>query len=78
MYNHYGHRTPITGLYMSGSACHRSGAISGRAGWASAGVIARNLGLKPWWKPVDARKAFERWKPVRGARRAPTGKGGAQ
>lgn len=60
MYNHFGYRTPVKGLYMSGSACHPGGAISGGAGYISAGVIARDLGLEPWWKPVDARKALAR------------------
>lgn len=80
MYNHFGYRTPIGNLYMSGSACHPGGAISGGAGYISAGVIARDLGLKPWWKPVDARKAFARWKPT-GAKRktgAPKGTRGAR
>jgi phytoene dehydrogenase-like protein len=60
MYNHFGYRTPIEGLYMAGSACHPGGAISGGAGYIVAGIVARELGLKPWWKPVDARKALER------------------
>jgi phytoene dehydrogenase-like protein len=58
MYNHFGYRTPIAGLYMTGSPTHPGGAISGGAGYISAGLIARDLGLKPWWKPVDARKAL--------------------
>ena len=31
MYNHFGYRTPVERLYMSGSACHPGGAISGGA-----------------------------------------------
>ena len=54
MYNHFGYRTPISNLYMAGSACHPGGAISGGAGYISAGIIARDLGLKLWWKPWDA------------------------
>jgi phytoene dehydrogenase-like protein len=60
MDQHWGYRTPVERLYMAGSACHPGGAISGGAGYISAGVIARDLGLKPWWTPVDARTAFER------------------
>jgi phytoene dehydrogenase-like protein len=75
MYNHFGYRTPIGNLYMSGSACHPGGAISGGAGYISAGVIARDLGLKPWWKPVDARKAFARWKPTGTKRKTVTTRG---
>ena len=58
MYNHFGYRTPIEPLYMAGSACHPGGAISGGAGYISAGIIARDLGLKLWWKPWDAGEAL--------------------
>ena len=58
MYNHFGYRTPISNLYMAGSACHPGGAISGGAGYISAGIIARDLGLKLWWKPWDAGEAL--------------------
>jgi phytoene dehydrogenase-like protein len=58
MYNHFGYRTPVGRLYMAGSACHPGGAISGGAGYISAGVIARDLGLKMWWKPWDAGEAL--------------------
>jgi phytoene dehydrogenase-like protein len=60
MYNHFGYRTPIANLYMAGSAAHPGGAISGGAGYISAGIIARDLGLKLWWTPCDARAALER------------------
>ena len=43
---------------MAGSACHPGGAISGGAGYISAGIIARDLGLKLWWKPWDAGEAL--------------------
>jgi hypothetical protein len=35
------------------------GAISGGSGYVTAGIIARDLGLKLWWKPWDARAALE-------------------
>ena len=47
IYNHFGYRTPIKNLYITGSACHPGGAISGGAGYISAGLIARDLGVKP-------------------------------
>ena len=53
MYNHFGYRTPIDGLYMAGSATHPNGAITGGAGYIAAGLIARDLDVKPWWHPVD-------------------------
>jgi phytoene dehydrogenase-like protein len=58
MYNHFGYRTPVDGLYMSGSATHPGGAISGGGGYISAKVICEDLGLTPWWKPVDARSSI--------------------
>lgn len=58
MYNHFGYRTPVERLYMAGSATHPGGAISGGGGYISAGIIARDLGLKPWWKPWDAAEAL--------------------
>jgi phytoene dehydrogenase-like protein len=58
MYNHFGYRTPIGRLYMAGSACHPGGAISGGAGYISASIIARELGLKLWWQPWDAGDAL--------------------
>jgi len=59
MYNHFGYRTPIPNLYHAGSAGHPGGAISGGSGYISAGIIARDLGIKPWWTPWDARAALE-------------------
>ena len=59
MYNHFGYRTPIPNLYMAGSPCHPGGAISGGAGYIAAGLIARDLGIKTWWQPWDARRALE-------------------
>jgi len=59
MYNHFGYRSPISNLYMAGSAGHPGGAISGGAGYISAAIIAEDLGLKPWWTPWNARRALE-------------------
>jgi phytoene dehydrogenase-like protein len=59
MYNHFGYRSPIANLYNAGSAGHPGGAISGGSGYITAGLIARDLGLKLWWTPWDARAALE-------------------
>ena len=59
MYNHFGYRTPIPNLYYAGSAAHPGGAISGGSSYITAGIIARDLGLKPWWQPWDARLALQ-------------------
>jgi phytoene dehydrogenase-like protein len=60
MYNHFGYRSPIPNLYYSGSGAHPGGAISGGSGYISAGLIADDLGIKPWWQPWNARKALEK------------------
>jgi phytoene dehydrogenase-like protein len=59
MYNHFGYRTPIANLYNAGSAGHPGGAISGGAGYITASIIAKDLGIKPWWTPWDAREALQ-------------------
>ncbi len=59
MYNHFGYRSPIPILYNAGSAGHPGGAISGGAGYISAGLIAQDLDIKPWWTPWNARVALE-------------------
>jgi phytoene dehydrogenase-like protein len=56
---HFGYRTPIDNLYLCGSSVHPGGAINGGAGYIAAKVIHDDLGLDPWWNPVDARAAFE-------------------
>ncbi len=61
MYNHFGYRTPVEGLYYAGSAAHPGGAISGGAGYISARLICDDLGIVPWWEPVDARSALEQF-----------------
>ena len=58
MYNHFGYRTPIPNLYMAGSAGHPGGAISGGAGYIAAGIIARDLNVKLWWRPANAADAL--------------------
>jgi phytoene dehydrogenase-like protein len=59
MYNHFGYRTMLPNLYYAGSAAHPGGAISGGPGYIAAGIIARDLGIKTWWQPWDARSALE-------------------
>lgn len=55
LYNHFGYQTPVGNLYLAGSASHPNGAITGGAGYITAGIIARDLGVQPWWQPLDAR-----------------------
>jgi phytoene dehydrogenase-like protein len=58
MYNHFGYRTPVKNLYLAGSSGHPGGAISGGAGYITAAIVARDLGLEPWWRPWDASEAL--------------------
>jgi phytoene dehydrogenase-like protein len=60
MWNHFGYRTPVEGLYMAGSPTHPGGAISGGGGYIAARIIAQDLGLPLWWEPVDARASMEK------------------
>jgi phytoene dehydrogenase-like protein len=55
LHNHFGYRTPVSNVYYAGSAAHPNGAITGGAGYIAAGIIARDLGVRPWWTPLDAR-----------------------
>ena len=60
MYNHFGYRTPIKNFYMAGSSGHPGGAISGGAGYITAAVVARDLGLKLWWRRGMPRRLCRR------------------
>ncbi len=50
------YRTPVSGLYLCGSSCHPGGNITGAPGYNAAQTIARDLGLKLWWEPLDLRR----------------------
>lgn len=56
MDRHFGYRTPFANLYMAGSATHPGGAISGGAGYICAGLIAKEFGLKKWWREENLRE----------------------
>jgi len=53
-----GYRTPIDGLYLCGSSNHPGGSVNGLGGYNAAGVVAADLGLDLWWRPVHARDAL--------------------
>jgi phytoene dehydrogenase-like protein len=53
------YRTPIPALYMCGASMHCGGNISGSPGYNAARVICEDLGIKPWWKPIDAVSHWE-------------------
>ena len=46
-----GYATPVPGLFLTGSCTHPGGNITGYPGYNAAGVVARALGLDPWWAP---------------------------
>jgi phytoene dehydrogenase-like protein len=58
MSNHFGYRTSVPNLYLAGSSGHPGGAISGGAGYITAGIIAHDLGIAPWWRPWSAHEAL--------------------
>lgn len=53
-----GYKTPIDGLYLCGASQHPGGSFHGQPGYNAAGAVASDLGLEPWWQPVDARAAL--------------------
>jgi phytoene dehydrogenase-like protein len=58
------YRTPLEGLYMTGSCCHPGGSITFAPGYNAVNVIAEDLKLKRWWpKPkfLEGYGFFEDW-----------------
>jgi phytoene dehydrogenase-like protein len=55
--SHY--RTPLKNLYMCGASMHPGGNITGAPGYNAAGVIVRDLGMTPWWNPIDVESHLE-------------------
>jgi hypothetical protein len=53
------YRTPVKGLYLCGASTHPGGNITGAPGHNAAGVICRDLGMDPWWKPADPAAHWE-------------------
>ncbi len=45
-------RTPIEGVYLCGCIAPNGGGCSGAAGYGAANVIAEDLKIKKWWKPL--------------------------
>lgn len=54
------YRMPIEGLYLCGSSCHPGGNITGAPGYNAAKIIAEDLGMDPWWKPLDFKEHLAR------------------
>ena len=57
MDNHFGYRTPVKRSTWPARPAIRGRDLR-RRGYISAGIIARDLGLKLWWKPWDAAEAL--------------------
>jgi phytoene dehydrogenase-like protein len=54
---------PLPGLYLCGAATHPGGNITGLPGHNAALVIARDIGLTPWWAPVDPGRRWQELPP---------------
>lgn len=52
------YRAPVAGLYLTGSATHPGGNVTGLSGYNAAAVIAADLGVRRWW---DASAVEELW-----------------
>ena len=52
------YRTPVGRLYLCGASNHPGGSVNGLAGYNAAGVVADDLGIDKWWRPVHARAAL--------------------
>jgi phytoene dehydrogenase-like protein len=48
-----GSRTPIKNLYVAGASTHPGGMVTLGPGYIAANIIAKDLGVKPWWKPPE-------------------------
>jgi phytoene dehydrogenase-like protein len=47
------YRTPIGGLYLCSGSTHPGGNITGLCGYNAAKVVAADLGIEAWWKPME-------------------------
>jgi len=52
------YRTPVEGLYVSGSSCHPGGNITGAPAYNAAGVIVKDTGAEQWWTAPDLEKIW--------------------
>ena len=42
------HRTPLRGLYVTGSSVHPGGSVQGMGGRSAARAVLADRGLRPW------------------------------
>ncbi|MEK7783113.1 MAG: NAD(P)/FAD-dependent oxidoreductase, partial [Candidatus Binatota bacterium] len=54
------YRTPVEGLYLCGSSCHPGGNITGAPGYNASRIIAEELGIDRWWRPLDFKEHLEK------------------
>lgn len=54
------YRTPVEGLYLCGSSCHPGGNITGAPGYNASRIIAEELGIDSWWRPLDFKEHLEK------------------
>lgn len=53
------YRTPVPGLYLCGGSTHPGGNVTGLCGYNAAAVVAADLGLRLWWDPPRAERAWQ-------------------
>jgi len=54
------YRTPVPCLYLCGSCTHPGGNITGLPGHNAAAAIAEDLGIAPWWNPLNLEALWSR------------------
>ncbi len=54
-----GYHTPVDGLYLCGPSQHPGGSFHGQPGYNAARVVARDVGVEPWWQSRDPYEALE-------------------
>jgi phytoene dehydrogenase-like protein len=54
------YRTAVPGLYLCGGSTHPGGNITGLCGYNAAAVVAADLGIAPWWGPLEVATAWQR------------------
>jgi phytoene dehydrogenase-like protein len=48
-----GYRTPVQNLYLCGASAYPGGMVLLGGGYNAANVVAKDLGLKPWWSEPE-------------------------
>ncbi len=52
------YKTPVEGLYLTGSSTHPGGLLTGGPGYNTARAIHEDQGMDTWWNPPDPLKLW--------------------